>query len=49
MDIEKAIEWQKAFKRTYKNSPMEKEAYDACDMAIEALKLMNDVAHTNDK
>lgn len=43
MDIKKAIEWQESFKKTYKNSPNEiaKEAYEACDMAIRALKLMN--------
>lgn len=39
MDIQKAIEWQEAFKRTYKGNPMEKEAFAACDMAIKALKL----------
>lgn len=38
MDIKKAIEWQNAFKRTYKGNPMEKEALEACDMAIEALE-----------
>ena len=44
MDIEKEIEWQEAFKKTYNNSPngIAKEAFEACDMAIKALKLVND-------
>lgn len=43
MDVNKAIEWQEAFKRTYKNSPSEisKEVFEACDVAIKALKLMD--------
>ena len=51
MDIKKAIEWQETFKRTYKNSPNEisKEAFEACDMVIKALKLMDDVDNTDDK
>lgn len=40
MNIKKAIEWQEAFKKTYKNIPLEKEAVEACDMAIKALNLM---------
>lgn len=35
---QKAIDWMDAFKRTYKGSPKEKEARQACDMAIEALR-----------
>lgn len=38
MEIKKAIEWQNAFKRTYKDNPMENEVLEACDMAIEALE-----------
>lgn len=38
MEIKKAIEWQSAFKHTYKGDPMEKEVLEVCDMAIEALK-----------
>lgn len=43
MDIKKAIEWQETFKKVYQNSPneMAKEAFEACDMAIKALKLIN--------
>lgn len=42
MDIKKAIKWQETFKKTYKNSPdkIVEEVCVACDMAIEALKLM---------
>lgn len=36
MTIQEAIEWQKAFKRTYKSTPSDVD--DACDMAISALK-----------
>ena len=36
MTIQKAIEWQKAFKRTYKSTPSDVD--DACDMAISALE-----------
>lgn len=36
MDIEKVIEWQKAFKKTYKGMP--KEVDEACDFAIAALE-----------
>lgn len=36
MDIQEAIEWQKAFKKTYKVMP--KEVDEACNMAIEALE-----------
>ena len=36
MDIEKAIEWQKAFKKTYKGMP--KEVDETCDFTIAALK-----------
>ena len=51
MDINKTIEWQETFKKTYKNSPNEiaKEAFEACDMAIKALKTMNDVDRKDDK
>ena len=51
MDIKKAIELQEAFKKTYKNSPdkIVKEVCDACDMAIEALKLMDNKNNTEDK
>ena len=51
MNIEKAIEWQEAFKKTYKNSPdkIVKEVSEACDMAIEALKLMNNKNNIEDK
>lgn len=51
MDIKKAIEWQETFKKTYKNSPNEitKEAFEACDMAIKALKLMDNQNNTEDK
>lgn len=49
MDIKKAIEWQEAFKKTYKNNTCEKEAYEACDMTIEALKLMDNQNNTEDK
>lgn len=49
MDINKAIKWQEAFKKTYKNNPCEKEAYEACDMAIKALKLMDNKNNTADK
>lgn len=38
MIYQDAIEWMDAFKRTYKGSPKEKEARQACDMAITALK-----------
>lgn len=38
MEINKAIEWQNAFKRTYKGNPMEKEVCEACDMAIKTLE-----------
>lgn len=38
MEIKEAIEWQNAFKRTHKGNPMEKEVYEACDMAIDALE-----------
>ena len=38
MDIQKAIEWQNAFKRTYKGNLMEKEVCEACDIAIDALE-----------
>lgn len=34
----KAIEWQNAFRRTYKGSPMEGEVNQACDMAIDAIE-----------
>lgn len=34
----KAIEWQNAFRRTYKGNPMENEANQACDMAVAALE-----------
>lgn len=34
----KAIEWQNAFRRTYKGNPMDGEANQACDMAIDALE-----------
>lgn len=43
MDIKKAIEWQEAFKRTYKGNPNEKEVYEACDKAIEALNKMKNI------
>lgn len=36
MTIQEAIEWQKAFKRTYKSTPSDVD--DACDMAISALE-----------
>lgn len=36
MDIKKAIEWQKAFKKTYKGIP--KEVDEACDTAMSALE-----------
>lgn len=36
MKIQKAIEWQRAFKRTYKHMP--EEVDEACDMAISALE-----------
>lgn len=36
MNIREAIEWQEAFKRTYKGMP--KEVDVACDMAIIALE-----------
>lgn len=51
MDIKKAIEWQETFKKTYKNSPdkIVKEICEACDMAIEALKLMDNKNNTEDK
>lgn len=38
MDIQKSIELQIAFKRTYRGILMEKEVLEACDMAIEALE-----------
>lgn len=38
MDIQKAIEWQSAFKRAYKGNPMGKEVREACDIAIKALE-----------
>lgn len=38
MIYQDAIDWMDAFKRTYKGSPKGKEACEACDMAIEALK-----------
>lgn len=38
MTEQKAIEWQNAFKRTYKGNPMENEANQACNMAIFALE-----------
>lgn len=41
MDIQSAIEWQKAFKKTYKGMP--KEVDEACDMAIEALEKTNEM------
>lgn len=47
MDIEKAIKWQEAFKKTYKGNPMEKEAFEACDMAIEALNKMKNIILNN--
>lgn len=34
----KAIEWQNAFRRTYKGNPMEGEANRACDTAIDAIE-----------
>lgn len=37
MDIQKAIEWQNEFKRTYKGA-IWKEVCEACDIAIEALE-----------
>ena len=36
MDIEKAIEWEKAFKRTYNGMPQEVD--EACDYTIAALE-----------
>ena len=36
MEIQQAIEWQKAFKRTYKGQP--KEVDEACDLTITALE-----------
>ena len=36
MDIQKAIEWQKAFKKTYNGMP--KEADEVCDFTISALE-----------
>lgn len=36
MDIRTAIEWQEAFKKTYKGTP--KEIDNACEMAIVALE-----------
>lgn len=36
MEIQQAIEWQKAFKRTYKGQP--KEIDEACDLTITALE-----------
>lgn len=36
MTNNEVIEWQKAFKRTYKGIP--KEVNEACDMAISALE-----------
>lgn len=36
MTEQKAIEWQKAFKRTYKSTPAEVD--EVCDMAISALE-----------
>ncbi len=38
MTYQEAIDWMDAFKRTYKGSPKEKEACEACDMAIEVLR-----------
>ena len=38
MTYQDAIDWMDAFKRTYKGSPKEKEARQACDIAISALK-----------
>lgn len=34
----KAIEWQNAFRRTYKGNPKENEVNQACNMAIEAIE-----------
>lgn len=39
MEIQEAIEWQNAFKRTYKCVPAEVD--EACDMAIAALEAVN--------
>ena len=36
MDIQKAIEWQRAFKKTYNGIP--EEVNEACNKAIEALR-----------
>lgn len=36
MEIQQAIEWQKAFKRTYNGQP--KEVDEACDLTIKALE-----------
>ena len=36
MEIQQEIEWQKAFKRTYKGQP--KEVDEACDLTIKALE-----------
>ena len=35
---QEAIDWMDAFKRTYKGSPKEKEACEACETAISALR-----------
>ena len=50
MTEQEAIEWQKAFKKTYRSMP--KDSDIACDMAISALEKQiqkKPIIHTNDK